>query len=119
MPGLNGFETSKILKNNKDTKNIPIILLTAYEINEEDKIQLSNCGADVFFDKFYANKNKILIAQIKAMININKKENEIINKQQKLEDTLSIKTKHFKALIINTKQFLKTQEQEILLWKMT
>ncbi|MCD6111682.1 MAG: PAS domain S-box protein [Bacteroidales bacterium] len=98
MPGLNGFETSKILKNNKDTKNIPIILLTAYEINEEDKIQLSNCGADVFFDKFYANKNKILIAQIKAMININKKENEIINKQQKLEDTLSIKNETLQSI---------------------
>lgn len=88
MPGLNGFETSKILKNNEETKHIPIILLTIYEISEEEKNQVLDCGADVFFDKSFASKNEILIAQIKAMLKISKHKEELINKQLKLEKAI-------------------------------
>ena len=37
MPGLNGFETAEMIKNNKQTKNIPIIFLTAKRDDETIK----------------------------------------------------------------------------------
>ncbi|GAA0076348.1 two-component system response regulator [Clostridium sp. CTA-5] len=50
LPGMNGFETCKKLKENHITQNIPIIMLTV--LNEvEDKIRGFNVGADVFLSK--------------------------------------------------------------------
>lgn len=50
LPGMNGFEVCKKLKNNISTKNIPIIMLTV--LNEvEDRIRGFNVGADVFLSK--------------------------------------------------------------------
>ena len=45
MPGLNGFETAEMIKANKQTKNIPIIFLTAKKDNETIKSAF-NYGVD-------------------------------------------------------------------------
>lgn len=50
MPGMNGFEVCRKLKNNITTHNIPVIMLTV--LNEiEDRIRGFNVGADVFLSK--------------------------------------------------------------------
>ena len=50
LPGMNGFEICKKLKNSLSTQNIPIIMLTV--LNEvEDRIRGFNVGADVFLSK--------------------------------------------------------------------
>ena len=50
MPGLNGYELCKKLKNNIDTKYIPVILLTAKKL-EEEKAQGYIVGADSYITK--------------------------------------------------------------------
>ncbi|NFH69823.1 response regulator [Clostridium botulinum] len=61
LPGMNGFETCKKLKENEETENIPIIMLTV--LNEiEDKIRGFNVGADIFLSKpivYQELKNRI------------------------------------------------------------
>jgi len=50
LPGMNGYEICEKLKNNPDTQNILIIMLTA--LNEvEDRIRGFNVGADAFLSK--------------------------------------------------------------------
>lgn len=50
LPGMNGFEVCKKLKKNKDTKNIPIVMLTALN-DVEDRIRGFDVGADEFLSK--------------------------------------------------------------------
>ena len=50
MPGINGYEVTKRLKNEPSTRNIPIILLTALNGSEE-KTKGLKAGADDFLNK--------------------------------------------------------------------
>ncbi|QTA84270.1 Two component system response regulator, GGDEF domain-containing [Desulfonema magnum] len=50
MPGMDGYEVTGRLKNNPDTRDIPIILITALD-GTDDKIRGLNVGADEFLSK--------------------------------------------------------------------
>lgn len=50
MPGTNGFEVTKRLKNNFETSHIPIILLTALG-TEESMLEGTESGADAYMTK--------------------------------------------------------------------
>ena len=50
MSGMNGYEVCEQLKGNSATKHIPVIMLTAYE-NEEEKQKALAAGADDFSPK--------------------------------------------------------------------
>lgn len=61
MPGMNGFELTKRLKNNFETSHIPIILLTALS-NEESYLEGTESGADAYVTKPFSPQ--LLIARI-------------------------------------------------------
>ena len=63
LPILSGIEVLQRLKNNKDTKSIPVIFITA-KGEEIDKIRGLNSGADDYIVKPFSTKE--LIARIKA-----------------------------------------------------
>ena len=63
LPILSGIEVLQRLKNNKDTKSIPVIFITA-KGEETDKIRGLNSGADDYIVKPFSTKE--LIARIKA-----------------------------------------------------
>ena len=63
LPILSGIEVLQRLKNNKDTKSIPVIFITA-KGEENDKIRGLNSGADDYKVKPFSTKE--LIARIKA-----------------------------------------------------
>ena len=63
LPILSGIEVLQKLKNNKDTKSIPVIFITA-KGEENDKIRGLNSGADDYIVKPFSTKE--LIARIKA-----------------------------------------------------
>ncbi|MDQ0327257.1 two-component system cell cycle response regulator [Rhodopseudomonas julia] len=50
MPGLSGFDVCKALKNQAETADIPIIMVTALD-SAEDKVKGLRCGADDFLTK--------------------------------------------------------------------
>ena len=50
LPGMNGLETTKLLRQNPKTKNLPIILLTAKD-REIDKVAGLDSGADDYITK--------------------------------------------------------------------
>ncbi|MFK5970877.1 MAG: ATP-binding protein [Candidatus Marithrix sp.] len=50
MPGIDGYETTKYLKTNKNTSNIPIIALTA-SVTSDEQNKIRNYGFDGFLSK--------------------------------------------------------------------
>ena len=65
IPEPNGLELCKILRRKQETSNLPIIMLTAKE-EEEDRIRGLEYGADDYISKPFSPAE--LIARIKALI---------------------------------------------------
>lgn len=65
MPGIDGFEVTKQLKNNPLTAHIPIILLTA-KVEDVDKIKGNNIGADAYVSKPF--NSQLLKAQVRNLL---------------------------------------------------
>ena len=71
LPGMDGLEVAKILKNNSNTLHIPIIMLTA-KGEEADIVTGLELGADDYITKPFSPR--ILIARVRAVIRRKKKE---------------------------------------------
>jgi phosphate regulon transcriptional regulator PhoB len=65
MPGMQGMEVCRILRNDPKTKNVPIIMLTA-KTDEVDKVLGLEMGADDYLTKPFSVRE--LIARIKAVL---------------------------------------------------
>ena len=65
MPKLDGYETCKILKAGDDTKNIPVILLSAKGRNVDQKIGFE-VGADDYITKPFSLRK--LVERINALL---------------------------------------------------
>lgn len=64
MPDESGIEFVKYIRENKFTRNLPVILLSA-KISEEDKIEGYNAGADAYVTKpFNSDFLKTLVARL-------------------------------------------------------
>ncbi|MGO1653104.1 response regulator [Senegalia sp. (in: firmicutes)] len=73
LPMLDGIEVCKKLKKNKQTENIPIIMLTA-KTEETDKVLGLEIGADDYITKPFNIRE--LIARVKAVLRrVNSKDN--------------------------------------------
>ncbi len=76
MPKKDGFELCKLLKNNISTNHIPVILLTAYSLDEQKQIGFES-GADAYVAKpFNAN---LLLIRAKKLIENRQKMQEIFS----------------------------------------
>ena len=71
LPGLDGLEVCKILKNEPKTSHIPIIMLTA-KGEESDIVTGLEVGADDYIPKPFSPK--VLIARVRAVIRRKSKE---------------------------------------------
>ena len=79
MPNMNGWETLKFIRNNKDTKYTPIIMLTA--VNEEQKVVSGlKIGADDYIVKPFILPN--LLARIEAVLRRSKWQSESQGKKE-------------------------------------
>ena len=65
MPEMNGYELCKKIKSNKNTEDIPVILLTRLS-DPEEIIEGLSCGADSFITKPY--NEKYLLSHIKKIL---------------------------------------------------
>jgi diguanylate cyclase (GGDEF)-like protein len=83
MPRMDGFQVCKHIKNNIQTRFIPIILVTA--LNEIDsKIKGIEAGADDFISKPF---NKLeLLARVKSLLRIKHLNKELQQKIKQLEE---------------------------------
>jgi len=66
LPGLSGFEVCRILKQDKMTHSIPIMMLSGKAIETEDKVNGFEAGADDYLTKPFEPKE--LLARITALL---------------------------------------------------
>ena len=65
LPGMNGADYARRIRNNPDTRDIPIIMLTARG-EEADKVRALDVGADDYITKPFSTKE--LLARIRAVM---------------------------------------------------
>lgn len=65
LPGMNGVDYARRLRNNPDTRDIPIIMLTARG-DEADRVRGLDTGADDYITKPFSTKE--LLARIRAVM---------------------------------------------------
>ena len=91
MPGMDGFEVCRVLKNDEKTKHIPVIMTTAIKTDSKSRVKGFELGADTFLSKPIDEIE--LAAQIKAMLRIKKAEDALRGERDLLEDLVKEKTK--------------------------
>jgi PAS domain S-box-containing protein len=99
MPELNGYELCKKIKSNKNTQDIPVILLTRLTDTEEI-IEGLSCGADSFITKPYNEKH--LLSNIEKIFSAGNKED-----QKKVTFGVQI-------LFKGKKRFIQAEQQNVI-----
>ena len=89
MPKMNGFEVTRRLKDNWQTKSIPIVIVTALR-EVEDKVRGLEAGADDFLSK-PVDKSE-LRARITSLIKVKNYHEYMRNYQKILEEEVEHKT---------------------------
>ncbi|MBN2412046.1 PAS domain S-box protein [candidate division KSB1 bacterium] len=82
MPVMDGFQVCQILKQDEDTKDIPVIILTGVHTDSKSKIKGLEIGADTFLSK--PIKEGELVAHVKAMLRIKRAEDELKKEKELL-----------------------------------
>ncbi len=102
MPGMDGFEVCKQLKENNLTKHIPVIIVTAVKIDTASKVKGLNLGADAFISKPIDSIE--LSAQINVMLRIKEAEDKLREEKEQLDKLVSEKQKkiNIKLLFLQT-----------------
>lgn len=113
LPGMNGIDFAKKLKQHANTKNIPIIMLTA-KAEEEHKIKGLEIGADDYITKPFSPRE--LIARIKTVL----RRGVLMTPEGQIEvNDLSIHTNTHQVFIKDKKVSLAPLEYKLLLFFMT
>lgn len=95
MPGIDGFETCRLLKENEDTKEIPIIFMTALS-ETVDKIRGFELGAVDYITKPF-HQDEVL-ARITTHLTIQRQKKELEELNGKLEESNATKDKFFSII---------------------
>lgn len=105
MPGMNGFETAKLIKKREKSKNIPIIFITAISQDMEHVLQGYSVGAiDYIFKPFYP---ETLQRKIEQFVKIHQN-HEQIRIQSEAKRSVELEEVHNK-LDITTLDLRKTE----------
>ena len=101
MPGMDGYEVCNRLKDDKTTKHIPVIMISAVKTESEDLVKGLETGADAYLAK--PVDEYVLIAQVKTALRIKKAEDYLRGQKDLLESTVQKRT----AELLRTNEQLK------------
>lgn len=90
MPGMDGFETCKVIKSDPELGITPVVFLTALKSDRESRIKALNVGADGFVSK--PIDSELLITQILAMKKLKDAELYKISEKVRLEELVLERT---------------------------
>ena len=90
MPEMNGYDVIKIIKSKKETKNIPVIFLTAKSDNDNELEGLSLGAIDYIIKPF---SPPLLLKRIETHLLVESQKKELWNYNQNLQSLVEAKTK--------------------------
>lgn len=91
MPGTDGFEVCRQMKNDTDLQDIPVVFLTALKGDRENRIRALEAGAEAFLSKPVDETE--LTAQIRAMVKIKHANIEKRDEARRLERLIRQRTR--------------------------
>ena len=109
MPNMDGYEVCAALKKDESTKNIPILMVSAYGNDAQVRIKGLNAGADAFITKPYHTAE--LVAHTNVMLRIKKAEDLLRKQNGDLEISISKLQKAEKMQSKNLNQIKKYQKK--------
>lgn len=96
LPGMDGLEVTRYLRSNEETRDLPIVMLTA-KGEESDIITGLELGANDYISKPFSPK--VLTARIRAILRRRRKESESLSERIRQEGDLMIdRTRHIVTL---------------------
>ena len=101
MPGLDGFETCKQLKNNSKTKDIPVIFMTALS-DTLDKVQGLNLGAVDYITKPFQQEE--VVARVKMQLRLHQMNRQLEASNELLEQRVEERTEELSKVLNNLKK---------------
>jgi len=103
MPGMDGFEMCRILKNDPSTARIPVIMFTAYN-DRESRIRGLQAGAAEFLGKPVDFTE--LLVRVENILKVKKYQDFLEEHSRILESQVQERTQQFKDAILDTAQRL-------------
>ncbi|OQX95609.1 DNA-binding response regulator [candidate division KSB1 bacterium 4572_119] len=108
LPGLNGLEFTRVIRKDENTKNLPIIMITARS-EEIDVLHGLELGADDYITKPFRPKE--VIARVKALLR------RYLRDEDKVYELGGLKVNFSKHEVIAEGKFLDLTPKEFLLLK--
>ena len=114
MPEMNGYEVAELLRNEENTRNIPIIFVTAIDRDEQHEARGYKTGAVDYI--FKPLKEEILLSKVSIFIELHQARMELVQKNMELQTSAesaglmakeAIKAEHAKS------EFLANMSHEI------
>lgn len=96
MPEMSGFEVCEILKNNPETRHIPVIFLTA-KTDTEDIVKAFEIGAVDYVSKPFNSKE--LLSRVNTHIELKKSQDTIRKQNAKLKTEINTRETYEKEII--------------------
>ena len=91
MPGMDGYETCRRLKEIEQIKHIPVIMLSAIKTESSDLVKGLEIGADAYLSK--PIDEYVLVAQVNSALRIKKAEDQLRNQKDLLEEMVRERTR--------------------------
>ena len=113
MPGLDGYQVCRLLRENESTRAVPVIVLTSLS-EKADKLQAFNCGADDFLSKPVDRAE--LLARVSSLLRMRRlyeergRFKEQLEREQAETAALEAAIKTERALRANEERFRKELE---------
>lgn len=101
MPGIDGYEVVRCLKEHEETKIIPVVMITALE-GLQDRVKALEAGADDFLSK-PVDKNE-LRARVQSLLTVKAYHDHMRNHQKELETKVARRTEQLKRAFENIKK---------------
>jgi len=95
MPEMDGFELCSRLKAGEETRNIPVLMVSALMTDGPHRAQGFDSGADGYICKPFDNAE--LVANIRGLLRLKRSEDALRRQQRSLEDELQKRTERLQA----------------------